>query len=142
MRLRLASLNVATALFLSAAIVAAGAVAFLLLSPDPPLTLVAGLAPLWPPPPQETPTTRPLPSATETPQPTPTEPSPTVAPTATQTPTPTETSPPTPEATLVLGPYLQSPRRNQIVDAAIAWLASSAPSSCWAPRELLGSRTI
>ncbi|HLE82620.1 MAG TPA: hypothetical protein VJA25_15325, partial [Dehalococcoidia bacterium] len=68
------------------------------------------------------------------------------------TPTPTETSPPTPEATLVLGPYLQSPRRNQIVDAAIAWLASSAPSSCWAPRprseaeggpiELLGSRTI
>src|SRR3972149_2990674 len=54
-------------------------------------------------------------SATEPPHPTPTEPTPTVAPPATHTPTPTETSPPTPEATLVLGPYLQSPRRDQIV---------------------------
>jgi len=115
LRFRLACLNVATAFFLSAAIVAAGAIAFLLLSPGPPLTIVAGLAPLWPAPPPETPTSPPLPSATESPQSTPTEPSPTVAPTATQTPTPTATLPPTPDATLVLGPYLQSPRRDQIV---------------------------
>ena len=115
MRFRLACLNVATGVFLSAALAAAVVVAFLLLRPGPPLTLVAGLAPLWPAPPPETPTTRPSPSATETPQPTPTEPSPTVAPTATRTPTPTETLPPTAEATLILGPYLQSPRRDQIV---------------------------
>src|SRR3990172_10577279 len=82
-RFRLACLNVATGVFLSAALAAAVVVAFLLLRPGPPLTLVAGLAPLWPAPPPETPTTQPPPSATETPQPTPTEPSPTVAPTAT-----------------------------------------------------------
>ena len=115
MRFRLACLNVATGVFLSAALAAAVVVAFLLLRPGPPLTLVAGPAPLWPAPPPETPTTQPPPSATETPQPTPTEPSPTVAPTATRTPTPTETLLPTPEATLVLGPYLQSPRKDQIV---------------------------